>query len=69
MLVIWNEKGYKRSFQSLNVFHLLLQLGETCLERHCTLYAEEKHPPSTFCCSSAFPIKKSIILFHCLKKE
>lgn len=28
MLVMWNEKVCKRSFQSLNGFHLFLQLGE-----------------------------------------
>lgn len=47
MLVIWSEKGCKRSFQPLSVFFLFLQLGEVRSEWNCTLYDAVKQPPNT----------------------
>lgn len=56
--MMWNEKVCKRSFQSLNVFHLFLQLGEIHSERNCTLYAGVKHLPSTSLLQSCPSYKK-----------
>jgi len=58
MLVMWDEKDCKRSFQSLNVFCSFLQCGETLSERNCILYAGMTQPPSTSLLQSCPSYKK-----------